>query len=183
MRVSILSWYDSDASLRVPPPLKPFTTTKGKSTLASRRPSLLTYAHVLSLPFPAPSFFDPPTLSEALSSTAARPLAQDIVPLVLAVQQYTLGCLFRAELSAEEVARRPEVVWEQLGGHGNPCDWRRKLEEHMAEGTGESVETEGVRRRVDAMMTSMFGTLTKGCVAMDQVARAFSLSLLPPRWD
>ena len=88
MRVSILSWYDSDASVRLPPPLKPSATTKGKLTPTSRRPSLLTYAYVLSLPLPPPSFFDPLTLSEALSSTAARPLAQDIVPLVLAVQQY-----------------------------------------------------------------------------------------------
>jgi hypothetical protein len=158
MRFAILRWYDSSASLQPP---------KAASAISA---SPLTSAHVLSLPLPPTTFFDPPTLTEAISQTTTlRPLAHEIIPLVLLVQQFTLGCLFRMQVTPEDAKRRPEVVCKYLLGDGGPLSWRKLL---GGIEVGESgAEMEAIWKRVDGMMTSMFGTVTNGCIGMDLDSR------------
>jgi hypothetical protein len=169
MRLSILSWYSTSSSLPTPQALSTRPRTKP--------PSIVSFTPIFSVPLPPPSFFAPPTLTEALSITASRPPAEEIVPLVLAIQQYTLGCLFRAELTADEVGKRAEGLGALVGKDGSPLAWRSVLEKEMAEGTLTEADKEVVLKRVDAMMTSMFGTLTKGCVGAETLVGTFPLHL------
>ena len=167
IRASILSWYTSPPTSI--PLLESLPKTLSKSQRASASP--LAFAPILAVPLPASSFFDPPTLAEAVSPTP-RPKPDEVIPLVLLVQQYALGCLFRAPLSPNELARRPATVVSFLGGEteGTPVQWRKLLEELVEGGTISRIEAEAVVKKADAMMSSMFGTITKGCVEADAVA-------------
>ena len=100
----------------------------------------------------------------------ARPTREDLVPLVLLIQQYVLGCLFRSDewTETERTARAVAIerLWSAACG---PGDWRRLLGERVA---GLAMKDEQ-RKRVDALMTSMFGTLTKGLVGADTTTGPF----------
>ncbi|BGP15795.1 separin protein [Rhodosporidiobolus nylandii] len=152
LRASILSWWT--LSPPTPPPLSA---------------SPLAHAATLVVPLPPPSFFAPPSLEETLSSSPPRPALSEVVPLVLALQQYLLGCLFRlspAELSPSE--RAEELSSLLRTGGGSPVHWRRLLEAHPEAVEGmKDVEKEALVKRMDAMMTSMFGTVTKACAGAD----------------
>lgn len=95
--------------------------------------------------------------------------------MILLIQQYALGCLFRSEgWTDEDKSERTttiEKLWMQSGG---PMDWRALLDEVFAESGVEgkkAEEREMLRRRVDALMTSLFGTLTKGLIGSDTLVR------------
>ncbi|GAA5868801.1 hypothetical protein JCM1840_005124 [Sporobolomyces johnsonii] len=161
MRSAILSWYSAST-----PPAPPTSS------------SLLAHVPSFALPLPPSSYFAPPTLSEALSSSAPlRPTAVELVPLVIALQQYLVGCLFRApELSSSEEGqrRRAEALEEILrldgrGDGGGPLDWRALLDREGAWDGVEQSAKEALLKRTDAMMTSMFGTVTKGCTGTDGI--------------
>lgn len=156
MRSSILSWYDANPAVSINPPR------------SSAPPSILSRAFIISFPLPPSSFFDPPTLEESIASRPVRPTASEIVPLVLVVQQYASTVLFRSELSAGDNSNRPQVIWSAIEQCGNTLEWRRTLEGNI---NVENLEIEPVLKRVDGMMTNMFGTITKGCAGLDQVVR------------
>ncbi|KAL8280628.1 hypothetical protein RQP46_006951 [Phenoliferia psychrophenolica] len=175
MRASILSWYTSNP---VPPIPLLEALSKSLPPKATRPPpSPLVFSPVLAVPLPPSPFFDPPTLVEAVSSTC-RPAPQDVIPLVLLVQQYALGCLFRAPLSPSDLARRPATVAAFLGGEsaeGTPVQWRKTLDSLVEDNTVLEADAEVALKKADAMMASMFGTITKGCVDADTVATPESL--------
>ncbi|GAA5940472.1 hypothetical protein JCM1841_001027 [Sporobolomyces salmonicolor] len=161
MRSAILSWY-----IPFIPPAPPTSS------------SLLSHVPSFALPLPPFSYFTPPTLSEALSPSALpRPTAVELVTLVIALQQYLVGCLFRApELSSSEEGqrRRAEALEEILrldggGEGGGPLDWRALLDREGAWDGMEQSAKEALMKRTDAMMTSMFGTVTKGCTGTDGI--------------
>ncbi|CEQ40338.1 SPOSA6832_01949 [Sporobolomyces salmonicolor] len=161
MRSAILSWY-----IPFTPPAPPTSS------------SLLSHVPSFALPLPPFSYFTPPTLSEALSPSALpRPTAVELVTLVIALQQYLVGCLFRApELSSSEEGqrRRAEALEEILrldggGEGGGPLDWRALLDREGAWDGMEQSAKEALMKRTDAMMTSMFGTVTKGCTGTDGI--------------
>lgn len=147
MRDSILSSYERLSS--------PITVTSN-STLP------LSFARLLS--FPLPSTHIPRSGDLSIPAPVIR--LEELVSLVLAVQQYTLGCLLRIDLSALELARRPDIILAALNTAGNPLDWREYLGQMDMDGGIE----ESVLKKADAMMTSMFGTLTKGLVNADSVS-------------
>lgn len=149
--------------------------------------SILEYIPILSFPLPLDS-------SSVLFMVG-------LVPLILAVQQYTLGCLFRTDLThGKDIAKRIELVSQILKESGNPLDWKRLFHQEVESrkiksgAENDEMEVEGVEqkllvdeemvmKRLDSMMTSMFGTITKGCVGADTVAcecsfLLFSASLL-----
>lgn len=149
MRFSILSLYSDPIPLAI-----------------ASKSHLLSYASILSIPLPSESFSGFPSLIE-------------IVPLVLAAQQYTLGCLFRSEMTGKDVGKRAEVVMKALEGPGNALEWKTLFDQAvsnraLSNGSEEEVKADAdfemVKKRIDSMMTSMFGTLTKGCVAVDTFA-------------
>ncbi|GAA6007706.1 hypothetical protein JCM10207_004847 [Rhodosporidiobolus poonsookiae] len=164
MRASLLSWW-------LPTPPSPPSPSAAP---AAHLPSLL-------VPLPPASFLAPPSLSETLSSaspaTPARPGLVEIAPLVLALQQYLLGCLFRLSPSSLDASTRAEGLAALLRapkeGEGTPAQWRALLEEQAREGTLEGLEgmsgkeREGLMRKLDAMGTSMFGSVAKGCAGAD----------------
>ncbi|GAA6027635.1 hypothetical protein JCM8097_007957 [Rhodosporidiobolus ruineniae] len=155
MRDSLLSWW-SPSSLPSP---------------SSSSASPHSHASTFLVPLPPASFLAPPTLSETLNAPP-RPSLLEIVPLVLAVQQYLLGCLFRLpDISAAERAEQLAVLLRRSEAEGGPVEWRKLLEDEarkgeMLEGVKEP-EKEALVKRLDAMMTSMFGTITKGCTGAD----------------
>ena len=165
MRASLLSWYTPG---KLPP--YPAQTTKP--------PPLVSHAPILSIPLPPPNFFHPPTLADAVSSARPAPAsALETIPLVLAVQQYTLGSLFRSNLSSDDAKRRIAGLASALAAGGSPLEWRRRLNEHCDGGP----EAEAVRKRVEGIMSSVFGTVTKGCVGAEAVAGPDELLLLRSR--
>lgn len=148
MRMSILSLYSDPARLTIPPASSP-----------------LAYTSILSLPIPSETNILSPTLRE-------------LIPLVLAIQQYTLGCIFRIEMTSKEIGQRAALVSKALSSPGNALEWRRKFDESKNIPGGETdeksiAELEVVNKRIDSMMTSMFGTLTKGCIGADTFAGEF----------
>lgn len=158
MRASVLSWYTAGS-------LPPYPSSTIKSPITS-------YIPILSIPLPPASFFTP-SLSAALASTSVPVPLLEAVPLVLAIQQYTLGSLFRVSLSAEESKLRISGLASCVASGAGPLEWRGLLDSAPATDVDE-----GVRKRVDGMMASMFGTLTKGCVGADSFASADDLLLL-----
>ncbi|GAA5885666.1 hypothetical protein JCM6882_007518 [Rhodosporidiobolus microsporus] len=179
MRASLLSWWSP--SPPAPPP--------------SSAPPL---AHLPSflVPLPPSSFLAPPSLSEALSSSSSsappRPTLVEIVPLVLAVQQYLLGCFFRLASSASSSSSSPSAVSlpelaDDLAalllscedspspGAGGPVQWRALLETEARKGEDGAAGIDGMKdqerealvKRLDAMATSLFGNLTKGLGGAD----------------
>lgn len=167
MRASILSWW-SDA-----PP------APSASPLLPHLPTFL-------IPLPPASFLAPPSLSETLSPSSARPTLAEIVPLVLAIQQYLLGAFFRspafsATAAREErdrllsdLLRRSErtagSAEEQLG---TPQEWRALWDREKAALVDDAKERDAVDKRLDAMLTSLFGTITKGCTGAEGSVGAF----------
>ncbi|GJN89037.1 hypothetical protein Rhopal_002011-T1 [Rhodotorula paludigena] len=161
MRASILSWWSD-----VPP-------APSASPLLSHLPTFL-------IPLPPASFFAPPSLSETLSPSLSRPTLADVVPLVLAIQQYLLGAFFRspafsAPAAREErdrllsdLLRRSErtsgSAEEQLG---TPQEWRALWDREKAALVEDANERDAVDKRLDAMLTSLFGTITKGCTGAE----------------
>lgn len=139
--------------------------------------SMLEYIPILSFPLP---------LNSSVLSMVG------LVPLILAVQQYTLGCLFRTDLTnGKDIAKRIESVSQILKESGNPLDWKtlfhQEVESRKIKSGAENdeMEVEGVKqklladeemvmKRLDSMMTSMFGTITKGCIGADTVACEYS---------
>ncbi|ORY92414.1 peptidase family C50-domain-containing protein [Leucosporidium creatinivorum] len=162
MRASILTWYSPSSSLTAPQaaPLRP----------GSKPPSLTTFVPIFSLPIPSPSFFAPPTLDEAVGIGASRPTAEELVPLVILLQQYTAGCLFRAEMTPEEQGKRAEGLAEAWREGGSPVEWKAVLERALGSSLMKEEEKEAMSKRVDAMMSSVFGCLTKGCIGADTLA-------------
>ncbi|BGP62219.1 separin protein [Rhodotorula toruloides] len=149
MRASLLSWWTSSSSRTTPSPSA----------------SLASFADTLLFPLPSDAFFAPTSLEETLNRSSARPSFADLAPLVLASQQYLLACLFRSD---EEDAGSPEDKLAKLAevlqkGTGGPLDWRRALDRWVED----EPEKEQLIKRLDAMMTSMFGTVTKGCTGLD----------------
>lgn len=175
IRASILSWWLDPAAI---PPLHGLETALKPTTASSKAarppPSPLAFAPILAVPLPPTPFFDPPTLVEALSPSC-RPKPEDVIPLVLLVQQFALGCIFRAPLSPADVARRPNAVAQVLveAPAGSPVQWRDLLERLVDDGTVDRAAAEVVVKKADAMMSSMFGTLTKGCIDADALASAW----------
>ncbi|GAA5830726.1 hypothetical protein JCM11251_001054 [Rhodosporidiobolus azoricus] len=169
MRASLLSWWTP----ALPSPLPP--------------PSASSLAHLSSflLPLPPASFLAPLSLSETLSSSAAppRPTLAEVVPLVLAIQQYLLGCLFRLSASSPssvpltELASALFALPLDVGGSGGPLEWRALLEAEATKGEQGTAGLEAMGekkrgalvKRLDAMMTSLFGTVTKGLSGADGV--------------
>ncbi|GAA5945755.1 hypothetical protein JCM3775_005840 [Rhodotorula graminis] len=161
MRATLLSWWSSPA----PPPLPPASTSV--ASLISHLPSLL-------IPLPPPSFFAPPSLSDTLNPSAARPSLADVVPLVLAVQQYLLAALFRSQ-----DVRATDLVEQLAGtlgggagegegeGEGGPTEWHALWRTEGRKQELEGREREGIARRLDGMMTGVFATVTKGCAGLD----------------
>lgn len=162
MRASIVTWYL---------PSSPLVPKIGNSSKAGPT-SLVRFVEVAAVPLPASSFFAPPILDEAAGIAKSRALPEDIVPLVLAVQQYTLACLFRADLSLDEQRQRAQGLARAFQtGFGSPLEWRQLLEPDLPNPTLQNAGREALIRRVDAMMTSMFGTITKGCIGADALSR------------
>lgn len=162
MRASILTWYSPSSLLTTPhaAPLRP----------GSKPPSLITFIPIFSLPLPPPSFFAPPTLDEAVGIGASRPTAEELVPLVILLQQYTVGCLFRAEMTSEEQGIRAERLTEVWRKGGNLVEWKEVLEREVGSSLMKEEEKEAMGKRLDAMMSSVFGCLTKGCIGADDLA-------------
>lgn len=160
MRASIITWWSPSSPLTSPlvSPPKPGSAPR----------SLAEYASIASIPLPPPAFFAPPSLNEAVGVLSARPAIHEVVPLVLASQQYTLGCLFRADMSIAAQKQRLEGLADAFAKEGSPLDWRDLLDRN---GDVDASTQDAILRRVDAMMTSMFGTVTKGCVGADALAR------------
>lgn len=182
MRVSILSWWTPLADiLPIPTPQPP-----PKTPLLKAAPrvlaDVLSFAPLVSLPLPPTSFFDPPTLVETLDPSFSRPPAEDVIPLVLAVQQYALGCLFRAPLSPADSARRPGVLAPLLAeeSRGHPVAWRNLLGTLTEAGIVRRADAEPVLKKADMTMSSMFATLTNGCVGADDVASPSPFSPVLP---
>ncbi|BGP39728.1 separin protein [Rhodotorula kratochvilovae] len=159
MRSSLLSWWAAPTPARPPP----------AASSLSHLPSLF-------VPLPPASFFAPPSLSDTLSPFTARPTLAEIVPLVLALQQYLLGSLLRSpEVPAAELAAQLAYL---LSDEGGPLAWRALWAREGPAQELESAEREGIARRLDAMMTSLFATVTKGCASLDgQTAPEHLLSL------
>lgn len=162
MRASILTWYSASSTLTAPQaaPLRP----------GSNPPSLPAFIPIFSLPLPSPSFFAPPTLDEAVGIGASRPTAEELVPLVILLQQYTVGCLFRAEMTAEEQGKRAEGLAEVWREGGTPIEWKAVLERELGSSLMKEEGKEAMGKRLDAMMSSVFGCLTKGCIGADALA-------------
>lgn len=160
MRASLLSWWTSSSSRTTPSPSA----------------SLASFADTLLFPLPSDAFFAPTSLEETLNRSSARPSFADLAPLVLASQQYLLACLFRSD---EEDAGSPQDKLAKLAevlqkGTSGPMDWRRAVDRWV-----EDEQEKGLLvKRLDAMMTSMFGTITKGCTGLDVSAGQSSLPLL-----
>ena len=172
MRATLLSWWSAPTSSPAPPPAS--TTT---ASLLSHLPSLL-------VPLPPPAFLAPPSLSDTLNPSAARPSLAEIVPLVLAVQQYLLAALFRSpDVRAADLAAQLAGVLGG-GGEGGECDggpseWRALWRREGARQELEGREREGLARRLDGMMTGVFATATKGCAGLDGQVGACSFRLSP----
>ncbi|GAA5821500.1 hypothetical protein JCM3770_000600 [Rhodotorula araucariae] len=148
MRSSLLSWWTT------PAPAAPPSTASPISHLPS-----------LFLPLPPTSFLLPTSLSDTLGPSASRPAPAEVVPLVIALQQYLLGSLFRSpDVSVAELAAQLAPV---LGGEGGPLAWRALWASEGPAQELEGKEREGIARRLDAMMTSLFATITKGCAPLD----------------
>ncbi|GEM07556.1 cysteine peptidase C50 [Rhodotorula toruloides] len=149
MRSSLLSWW---------------TSTPARTTPSASAP-LSSFADTLLFPLPPDAFFAPTSLEETLNPSTARPSFANLISLVLAAQQYLLACLFR---STEEDAGTPKEKLAKLAkvlqeGTGGPVDWRRAVDRWITDEQDEG----RLIKRVDAMMTSMFGTATKGCAGLD----------------
>lgn len=149
MRTSLLSWWTS-------PPTR---------TNPSSSASLASFAESVLFPLPSDAFLAPGSLEETLNPSTARPAFADLVPLVVASQQYLLACIFRSNdeeggSPREKVANLAEVLRKGASG---PLDWRQALDRYI-----ENEQEKGALvKRLDAMMTSMFGTVTKGCAGLD----------------
>ncbi|GAA5914661.1 hypothetical protein JCM8208_000403 [Rhodotorula glutinis] len=161
MRATLLSWWSAP-----PPPPPPAAS----SSLLSHLPSLL-------LPLPPPAFLAPSSLSlsDTLNpSTAhARPSLAEVVPLVLAVQQYLLAALFRSSSDVRTVDLVAQIAGVLGGeeGEGGAAEWHALWRKEGGKVELEGREREGIDRRLDGMMTGVFATVTKGCAGLDgQVA-------------
>ena len=156
------------------PPIKSKTIRSVKPTA----PTILSYAHLLSIPLPSSkTIFDPPTLEESLDAKIIlRPKVEELIPLILVIQQYVVACLFRSQLDAVGMKDRVEVVLSALKKEGNSLDWKLLAEEHPREFEG-SVEKEAISKKVDTIMTSMFGAITKGLIGADSFSGELILLL------
>lgn len=173
MRATLLSWWSAPTLSPAPPP--PASTTT--ASLLSHLPSLL-------VPLPPPAFLAPPSLSDTLNPSAARPSLAEIVPLVLAVQQYLLAALFRSpDVRAADLAAQLDRVLGGTAGEGEckggPSEWRALWRREGPRQELEGREREGLARRLDGMMTGMFATVTKGCAGLDGQVGACSFRLSP----
>ncbi|SCZ93128.1 BZ3500_MvSof-1268-A1-R1_Chr6-2g08479 [Microbotryum saponariae] len=115
------------------------------------------YAHLLCIPLPS-------------SPTSPHWTPAEIATLVLSVQQYALGSLFRNPDFDPKL--RATLVAKVLTSHmGAPIEWRdwwaRSRVEIADDEGGAAAEVVAVEKKMDALMTSMFGSLIKGCVGLD----------------
>ncbi|GAA5982183.1 hypothetical protein JCM10908_004771 [Rhodotorula pacifica] len=162
-RASLLSWWQSTPAPECPPVAAPLSQ----------------HASLLQFPLPPLSYLDPPTLAESLNPTTARPSLANFAPLVFTLQQYLLACLFRSSSfdSGERAAKLARVLRQDGRGEGGPLSWRALVEAHafgeaagVAAGSSDLADAErrnALRRKVDASLTSMFGSVTKGCAGAD----------------
>ncbi|SGZ17700.1 BQ5605_C020g09137 [Microbotryum silenes-dioicae] len=115
------------------------------------------YAHLLCIPLPS-------------SPTSPHWTPAEIATLVLSVQQYALGSLFRnpdfdPKLRATLVAK---VLTSPMGAPIEWRDWWAKSRVEIADDEGATAaDGVAVEKKIDALMTSMFGSLIKGCVGLD----------------
>lgn len=138
-----------------------YMPTFDPSTSVTASTTPLVCAYLINFPLPD---------QDLLPSTRIE--ITELLPLVLAVQQYSLGCLLRLPLPASEAPKRPVAILDALTSSGHPLDWRLYLD-----AAGDGVE-EAVVRKIEAMMTSMFGAITKGCVGLDSLVPGVSDSSL-----
>lgn len=150
MRTALLSWWSVPNS----------APALSSSPLVSHLPSLL-------LPLPPPSFLAPPSLSDTLNTSAARPSLAEIVPLVLALQQYLLASLFRAPASDVSPADLAAQLVPVLSAPGGPVEWHALWVREGPRQELEGTERDGIARRLAAVMTGVFATVTKGCAGLD----------------
>lgn len=139
MRASILSWYSSSTSPQL---------------LAPSVYSSLAYVSLVSLPLPDPAYF---IRSEA---TSTRPTPAELVPLALALQQYALDCLYRSDLSPEDVIERARLLDAAFQNAGNALEWKRLWDE-IKDADG------AAQKRVEALMANIYRSLRNGCVGLD----------------
>lgn len=86
-----------------------------------------------------------------------------------------MGCLFRAEMTAEEQGIRAERLAEVWREGANPVEWKEVLERELETSSTKEEEKEAMGKRLDAMMSSVFGCLTKGCIGADALACEFQV--------
>lgn len=162
MRASLLSWWQA-----VP-----------HSDAAAPSPAATGHAADFLFALPAPAYLEPPTLAEALAAGSARPTLADIAPLVETARQCLLACVFRSSMytSAERVTSLIAAI-KADASCGGPLAWRKLVEAHCLQDSAADVEVvdkEKLVRRIDASLTSMFGSITKGCGAVDGDAGSFA---------
>ncbi|SCV67820.1 BQ2448_5431 [Microbotryum intermedium] len=147
VKTSLLALWNPDHSSNGGPASESSASAKTQTAWTS-------YTHLLCIPLPS-------------TPTSSNWTAAEIAPVVLAVQQYALGSLFRNPDFDPKL--RASLVANELTSHvGAPIDWRDWWAKSRLE-TGE-VDDDGaavVEKKMDALMTSMFGSLIKGCVGLD----------------
>jgi hypothetical protein len=147
--------------------LTSYSTSPSNPIPLSRSASSLTFTKLLSFPFPS----SPLLTADQEPSTPIT--TEELIPLVLEVQQYSIVCLLNIDLSAVELARRPAAILESLNGVGSPLEWRNYLDKVGNEGAHFE---EAVMKRMDATMTSMFATITRALASTDTTCGMYSAS-------
>lgn len=163
-RASLVSWWQPGVTLERTPTLS--------------RP-LNHHASNLIVPLPSPAYLESPSLAETLSAAKARPTLAEFAPVVFALQQYLIACLFRNPgFDPRQRASEIAGILRRREAEGGPLAWRAFVGvRSFGEATGTSSES-GVgpidveqhnllRKKVDASLTSIFGIVTKGCAGAD----------------
>ncbi|KAM0787440.1 hypothetical protein ACM66B_003520 [Microbotryomycetes sp. NB124-2] len=152
MHASVTSWFDPSVSLSS-------QILNGVTTEQRISPS--SFANLYSLPLPA---------HEAINDNEAMPLktlVTDVVPLVIAMQQYVIVCLFRSSVADAEARKRNVELQRTIVSGGTAIDWCALLERVIGECDDMEQQRSVILRKADAMLTSVFATITKGCVGAD----------------
>ncbi|KAK4048368.1 separin protein [Microbotryomycetes sp. JL221] len=145
MHASIASWFSGGIPISSP-----------LGTPTSNLNSMSSFAFLYSLPMPTSL-----TLDSSIGSI------NEVISLVLAVQQYTVACLFRSQLDEAESRKRNDNLHKVIKAGGTPIEWRKLLDNTIQQVTLPQDQMDATVRKADAMLTSIFGTVTKACIGAD----------------
>ncbi|KAK4053371.1 separin protein [Microbotryomycetes sp. JL201] len=151
MHASIISWFDASVSLSQAVLLG---AEDGKHVPPS------TFASLYSVPCPVADKVD-------TQGMPLNHLVSDIIPLVMAMQQYVIVCLFRSTSTDADLCKRIVKLQHATKTGGTAVDWSILLAKCLNE--NRDMQEQGLvsLRKADAVLTSIFATITKGCVGAD----------------